>query len=616
MRKNVIIALVLIYIPLIYFGATSEQFASDEFFYMQMAKAIVGGRMPYRDFFYAHPPLMIFPIALSYLIFGVSIAAAKLIPLVSSFIVLVFVYLIGERIQKNAGILACLLLLLSQDFHSYSHNAVGLFLSLVFVLGSVHFYLNKRPFLSGLFIALALFVRLNTVAFFMVMLFLNHKQRRFYLGALACAPLLLFIFVPNFIDNVVLYHLSKEARPFSNSIASLATFAGKNWFILILASVGLSKIKELKIERALVLLPVFSVVFTLLLGTIYDFYFFLALPFFALLGAISIEQIIGKRNDIIAVFLVVALVSSLSGIVGSYRSIVWVDDIIEYIEDNTSPDDSVLYVGGGNAYVAMKTGRDISGDFIDISEQRFYVYNKTINDELLDALKESKVAVFDYKDLNVYSRYMGVDFGKLKGYLRRNFHPVTYLHTYHQTEGRSWWSETNLLMVWALNEEEGLGVREPEGVRERYYLESYYYLQRNTTPQERFKVTSRNQSSSEPYLPEFLLGKNAYEMKFIAKNIVKWPLTSRSHYSISEEDVTSDVWVGEIDDNAVRLLVETYTKDDTISFSELTYNITEDSFTTIRVLSRYSEGMLIGYLPTYRQVEISKEEYTQLSKQL
>ena len=50
----------------------------DENVYFYMAKAVSEGQMPYRDFFYAHPPLHIFALATLIKIFGVNFPSLML----------------------------------------------------------------------------------------------------------------------------------------------------------------------------------------------------------------------------------------------------------------------------------------------------------------------------------------------------------------------------------------------------------------------------------------------------------------------------------------------------------------------------------------------------------
>ena len=54
----------------------------DENVYYYMGRLVSEGKMPYRDFFFAHPPLQIYLIALVYKAFGFSIAALKSVSMI------------------------------------------------------------------------------------------------------------------------------------------------------------------------------------------------------------------------------------------------------------------------------------------------------------------------------------------------------------------------------------------------------------------------------------------------------------------------------------------------------------------------------------------------------
>jgi len=168
--------LVLVYIPIACFGIQS-QYYNDEDFYFQMGKAILDGHSLYSDLFCAHMPLMIYPISFLFLIFEPSITAGKLLPLMSSFFVLILVYLIGEGYEEKVGILASFLLLISPGFHLYSHNFYGVFLCSALIMSSFYFYLRGNVFLSGISAFLSIFVRLNALPWFILLLLSSLSSR-------------------------------------------------------------------------------------------------------------------------------------------------------------------------------------------------------------------------------------------------------------------------------------------------------------------------------------------------------------------------------------------------------------------------------------------------------
>ena len=117
-------------------GVLTEKVHSDEYFYLQMAATIKAGYRPYFDFFSAHMPLMLYPLAALFSLFGTTYWVGHLISKASSFVLLYLVYRIGEHRRPYAGVLAALLLFLTPTFHPYSHNAYGIFSSLTLAVSS------------------------------------------------------------------------------------------------------------------------------------------------------------------------------------------------------------------------------------------------------------------------------------------------------------------------------------------------------------------------------------------------------------------------------------------------------------------------------------------------
>ncbi|MCX7959236.1 MAG: glycosyltransferase family 39 protein, partial [Deltaproteobacteria bacterium] len=82
---------------------------TDENIYFYMAKRFSEGLMPYRDFFFAHPPVHLIIPAIVFKILGFSVVTAKLIPITASLISGVFLYrtlrLVSGVITGFAGLI-------------------------------------------------------------------------------------------------------------------------------------------------------------------------------------------------------------------------------------------------------------------------------------------------------------------------------------------------------------------------------------------------------------------------------------------------------------------------------------------------------------------------------
>ena len=92
---------------------------SDENVYFYMGKVISDGGVPYKDFFYAHPPLHIYILAFLIKLFGVNIAALKFFSLFAIVVSAFFLYKSSMKIMHR-------------DDSEYDSNSV--YISLVAVI--------------------------------------------------------------------------------------------------------------------------------------------------------------------------------------------------------------------------------------------------------------------------------------------------------------------------------------------------------------------------------------------------------------------------------------------------------------------------------------------------
>ena len=187
---------------------------SDDNLYMYMARQVLQGYTPYRDFYFAHPPLLLYLTALSYSLFGVSAAIGKLTPALGGLIVLIATYLAGEKIRKNLGLAASILLFFSFSFQSITELAMGTSLNLAFIMLAFYFLMDDKPLPAGILTGLCFLARYNSfpIAIIFLAYTLLRKEKRFLLGLLLTAPIFLYLSaIPNFLNNTLLYHFSKHA---------------------------------------------------------------------------------------------------------------------------------------------------------------------------------------------------------------------------------------------------------------------------------------------------------------------------------------------------------------------------------------------------------------------
>lgn len=188
---------------------------SDEALYTYMAKRVSLGMLPYRDFFFAHPPFALLLQALFFKLFGFGLFRARLLPFVfGTLSVLFFLSFFKKSREKTVFLMLSFTLsfvVLSSYFMFYS---TMLFFS---VLGS-QFFFKKKHVLSGSLFALATFCRFFGIAPFLACSLLALKRKRDF-AKMVCGFLIVIIpaaiffatLSPGFFYDILFYHFKKPA---------------------------------------------------------------------------------------------------------------------------------------------------------------------------------------------------------------------------------------------------------------------------------------------------------------------------------------------------------------------------------------------------------------------
>ena len=155
------IIFILIFVAIASTGLLTPQ-PGDENTYYYMGKLITEGKVPYKDFFFAHPPLQIYLIAFIYRIFGFNIIALKLIPLISTLISAFFIFRITkEKFGNYAAIISSLLFLFAYGVMFNSVFSFGVDIAAMFLVIGIYLLFNKNYYIvSGIFFGLAGITRL------------------------------------------------------------------------------------------------------------------------------------------------------------------------------------------------------------------------------------------------------------------------------------------------------------------------------------------------------------------------------------------------------------------------------------------------------------------------
>ncbi|MCX7943135.1 MAG: glycosyltransferase family 39 protein [Deltaproteobacteria bacterium] len=196
---------------------------TDENIYFYMAKRFSEGLLPYRDFFFAHPPIHLVIPALIFKLFGFNIVVAKLIPISASLISGVFLY---RTLKELSGVVTAFAGLIYYMF-SYqvlmaSSDMTGVNLTIMFVSISVYYLFINKPVLAGVFSALAISTGLYSLGVLasIFIYFLISKEfknlLRYLVSFTIIASLIFGVFYiiggDNFILGVFKYHILKPEK--------------------------------------------------------------------------------------------------------------------------------------------------------------------------------------------------------------------------------------------------------------------------------------------------------------------------------------------------------------------------------------------------------------------
>ena len=353
LAKNELIAffLVIFLFILVESKGITHTAPGDENVYYYMAKSVAEGQLPYRDFFYAHPPLHILILALVVKIFGLSIPilkSAELLVLVtgSFFLFKLSLEFFRNRLSDKSPVListlALILFLFSFEVMFKATFGMGTNMSLMFMLIAFYFLFTKKYFIGGIFSGLAGLTRFYTLApllaFFAFILFEIHKTEKskaflvqkipnefswnqkfsghrksngfsseyrekrikdflnvifgFLLTFGLVITALTITFGQSFIEPVFKYHLLKPELP-SQKILVYKNIFFENLPIILTFLLSIF-IKDKKKFAVFYLAAAAYLLFLLFLNTIFEFYFIILFPFIALVGAYGIVNLMRR----------------------------------------------------------------------------------------------------------------------------------------------------------------------------------------------------------------------------------------------------------------------------------------------------------------------------------
>jgi 4-amino-4-deoxy-L-arabinose transferase-like glycosyltransferase len=348
---------------------------SDENFYFNVANIVSEGEAPYKDFFFAHPPLQIYTLALFFKFFGVSFLLGKILVLIISSLTVFLLFLISrELFDEKTAFVTSFILLLTPAFLAFSGMGYGMWEATLLVLASMYFMIKNKLSLASIAFVAAIFFRYLAIIylpFLILFLYLRkEKTKKFLLlffGLFLLSFILLFsLFGSNYIRQTVSYQIfSKTQLTAQTQYWGIGIF----FFFLALISSFVAYVEKDRILLLLALTPLIADSFILLiLKQIFYHYFLISLPFCVM--ALSRVLIFSKDRIvklIIPIILFLSIIFNMQTI-DFYLNPVHAEKfyyISDFVNNNTSKNDKIFGEPVATNYASFVTGREIAGNYLD-----------------------------------------------------------------------------------------------------------------------------------------------------------------------------------------------------------------------------------------------------------
>lgn len=403
---------------------------SDENFYFNVAKNLVEGLLPYKDFFFAHPPLQILLLASLFKIFGAFFMTGKIFTLLTSSLCILMVYLISKNLyDEKTGFVAAVIFSIFPAFISFSLIGYGMWESLLFFLISFYLVLKNKVFKSSLFFVAAIFTRYIALLYLPFLLLTIHLKKgkishflKFFISISSPIFLsLLAIFKGFYFQQTFEYHLTsklgvKDANPMQYWSIGFFTF-----FLAIFTIFISFREKDRKLLFLSLTALTTDLVILLFFNLFFYHYFLISLPLYAICTARSfnISRDFLIRFSLLTIVLL-SLISNSKTIdfyLNPHHSKTF--KIFEsLIKNETEEDEKIFGEPVITNYLSFITGRKISGNFFDSYLSHIIFEGE---EKVIEILNEEKPKIFI--EANFGKEYY-LSSQKFKDFVSRNYELV------------------------------------------------------------------------------------------------------------------------------------------------------------------------------------------------
>jgi len=374
--------LILSILYLVFRSLFSFPIFSDENIYINMAKAVKEGLLPYRDFFYAHPPFQLLLFQPVLLLFGANFFAVKVFMVLLSVGTAILTYLIAKHLfGEKAAFYSFLFFLFFPAFLIFSNQALGMFESLFFLLSGFYFLIKKKPIVSSVFLVAAIFTRYLAILLlpFLLYYLYSHDKKllpRFaeflILAVLLTGVAFTAFFGENFLVDTVAYHAQANISGKIGIARWLDQYLVLGFFTTFLSFVAIA-FALMKKERKILLFGGYPLLYDILvlLGfkAVTYHYFLLVLPFlFMAVGAAFAKSSTVRAP--IAIMLAFSIIANASNIAfyldeSNHRVFPELAAFVKEIKENLDTEDTISGESRSVNYVSFVTGAKIANNYFD-----------------------------------------------------------------------------------------------------------------------------------------------------------------------------------------------------------------------------------------------------------
>lgn len=415
--------------------------AGDHGIYLYASEFFSQGIIPYKHFFFAHPPIQLIPSILLTLIFGPHLMLFNVLPVLASLISGVLIFLIvREASDRLIALTACVLFLFSYSNLSTSIYYTGQNLALMLMLTGVLLFVQKRECKAGLFFGIAFCTAVNALVGFVaaasVLALINRKRLIGLVGGFVASAGVIHLITwlvsgDAFIEQVYLFHLNKLPTVRVASRTEVFSFLAEAHVALLLFTLiavcifayylynFTDEVRNAPSRRLILLSFTFFVLYSLFLLRViplFPHYALFLVPFCTILAASTLVSIFQKGKCIVQTnrydwrALLGGIV--LIGMVGMtvhdtrntydtelrYSSFNHAEEVSAYLRENLEPHQTIYGGFGVTPTVSLLSGHNIAGHEIDSSVMRFQSGLYKVED-VIEAIEEDDVGAIISREM-------------------------------------------------------------------------------------------------------------------------------------------------------------------------------------------------------------------------